>query len=133
MKSNKLTLYFIGICTDVILDPSSMDSVIYVHKSRTLCFSCTTCDRELSWNLTSYQGHKWTGKTGEHIQSGSSLPFRAEVSANGTLLILNSSLVFSQTHLGTLSFEFSGDLSKNSPVYNIYIQGKLYSPHELLM
>lgn len=101
------------------------NSIIYVHNRRTLCFSCTTCDRDLSWNLTSYQGHKWTGKTGEHIHSGSSLPFRAEVLANGTLMILNSSLVFSPTHLGTLSLESSGNLS----VYNIYIQGKLYTLH----
>lgn len=113
--------FTIGICTKVFLDPLSTDSNIYVHKGRTLCFSCTTCPTEVSWNLTSYDGNKWAGKSGEHIHSGSSLPFRAEILDNGTLLILNSSLVFSEVHPGTLGF--SSDAG-NGAVYNVHLQGK---------
>lgn len=114
-------MYLLGTCTDVFLDPSNADFPIYVQMRRTLCFSCTSCNRELSWNLTSYHGHIWAGKSNEQIHSENSLPFRGEVLANGNLLIQNSSLVFSAMFPGILSF--SEGNGSNSSVYEVYIRG----------
>lgn len=108
------------MCTNIFLDTSNTNSISYVHEMRSLCFSCQSCDREVTWDLISYQGHRWTGRNGERTHLGS---FSAEVFENGTLLILNSSLVFSQNQPGTLKFQTSADQANISSVYNIYIHG----------
>lgn len=94
-------------------------SDIYVLKNKALCFFCTTCSSEVSWNLTSHLGRRWEGKTGENLTDiGSVLP-------NGTLLIINSSLVFTGSNPGILMLTDLQALSQNSSKYNIHEGGNL--------
>jgi hypothetical protein len=117
----------IGVCTDILLDPSHANSMVYVRGRRSLCFSCPTCGHILSWNVTTDPDRKWTGETGEDTLSNS---FGARILANGTLVIMNSSLVFSGKQPGTISFEYNNPdpSSSSSSVYDFHIQiGKIHS------
>ena len=92
---------------------------IYILKNKALCFFCTTCSSEVSWNLTSYQGRHWEGKTGENLTDiGSVLP-------NGTLLIANSSLIVTATSPGILMLTDLQAPRQHSLKYNIHEGGKL--------
>ena len=111
-----------GICTPITLDPANVNSTVYVHNSRTLCFTCKMCSSQILWNLTSYKGHIWSGRTGQYLESESNLQPSGEVFPNGTLLLTNSSSVFSSSTVGVL--RFSED-SQQASEFSVYVGGTI--------
>ena len=105
------------------------NSSIYIHESRSLCFSCGGCNSSLSWNILSYNDHIWRNITDLTLQSQENKPESLFLFSNGTLLVTNSSLFFSKSVPGILSFsELSSQNHKRSQ-YTVYIGGMTY--HEL--
>ncbi len=117
-------MYYTGSCTKYILDPTNTSSVIYVHQERTLCFICSTCTSQLAWNVTSHRGHSWTGTSGQLLQSSNLVPDRGEIFPNSTLLLINSSVVFSTLRPGALRFQELQGPQPLSSDYEVHLGGK---------
>ena len=116
------TYFLLGSCITNTLDPINNGSTLYVTGRTTLCFSCNACSSpSISWNLISYEGHIWTGDSGENLSSEDSPKDRGEVYSNGTLLVTNSSSVFSTSHPGIIRFSEQG--SQDTWKYNVYLGG----------
>ncbi len=115
---------YAGSCTNYALDPTTTTSVIYVHQKRTLCFICSTCISQMAWNLTSHRGHSWTGTSGQLLLSNNLIPDRGEVFANGSLVLINSSVVFSALRPGTLRYQELQGPQPLSSEYEVYLGSK---------
>lgn len=112
----------VGECVDIRVDAMKNISDIFVNESSTICFTCITCAPLFFWNLTTYQGDTWNNKTGAVV--GSNLAAGVTLIDN-ILTVINSSLIFSKHHRGTLSFhDILSPEHQQHQEYNVYIQGE---------
>ena len=103
------------------MGPSASDSTLYVFGGRALCFTCQSCQSSnISWEVTSFEGNIWTGVAGGRLHSRHNLTDRGVVYNNGTLLITNSSMLFSKESPGNITF-IEASLRK---LYRIILGGK---------
>ncbi len=99
-------------------------SDLYVIGNRTLCITCQSCQSsEISWRVTSFEGKVWTGLTGGRLHSRNNLTDQGVVYENGTLLITNSSKLFSKGKAGDITFTET-DSPSLSKTFRIILGGK---------
>ena len=93
------------------------ESTLYVLSGRTLCFTCNTCQTsQINWSVKSFEGSTWSGSTGETLED------QGKVFDNGTLLVTNSSNLFSTKVSGVIIFNEKGG-TNSSKKYNVLLGG----------
>lgn len=113
----------VGTCFGHAVGATVTNSTIYVLSGRTLCFTCLSCFTvNISWSVRSFQGNAWRGLTGERLQSIHNLTDQGVIYTNGTLLVTNSSTLFTKETPGTVTFN-ELDVLNSSREYNILIGG----------
>lgn len=116
----------LGTCHGHLVGAASTGSTLYVLDGRTLCFTCENCHNpDIMWTVTSFDGGMWSGLTGARLQSSQNGIDQGVVYANGTLLITNSSSLFSKKEPGSISF-YEKNGANSSSKYNVLLGGNLY-------